>query len=246
MGTEGGWRAGRCLEPASRRAKEAKITALIEMHRPLKGTQLLDIGTGAGIVCSLLAEHVGPEGKVHSVDVDDLRTTTEGYEFTLVEGVELPYDDDSFDIVVSNHTIEHVGGLDQQLIHLREVARVLRDDGLGYLASPSRWALVEPHFRVPMLSWPPPAARDRLLRVSRQGTVYDISPRTRPELLSLVAEAGLQATDATLDALRVMADVEDVSRLASLAAAAPERLLRATRGVMPTIVFLLEHPAAEH
>lgn len=240
MVTEGGWKPDRCLDPASRRGKAAKMTALIELHRTLKGTQLLDIGTGAGIISSLLAEHVGPEGKVHSVDVDDLRTITNGYEFTRVEGVELPYEDDSFDIVVSNHTIEHVGGPKQQLVHLREIARVLRGDGLVYLASPSRWALVEPHFRVPLLSWPAPSARDRILRWSRRGTVYDISPRTRPELLALVAEAGLRATDVTLDALRVMAGVEKVSPLTRMAATAPERFLRAFRGAIPTMVFLLE------
>lgn len=241
MVTEGGWIPGSCLDPESRRGKAAKMAALIEMHRALKGSQLLDIGTGAGIISSLLAERVGPEGKVCSVDVDDLRTVTEGYEFARVEGVELPYDDDSFDIVVSNHTIEHVGGPDRQLVHLREIARVLRDDGLGYLASPSRWALVEPHFRVPLLSWVPPSARDRALRASRRGTVYDISPRTRPELLGLIADAGLRATDATLDALRTMAGVEKVSPLTRMVAAAPERLLRASRSAIPTMVFLLRH-----
>jgi SAM-dependent methyltransferase len=241
MVTEGGWKPKRSLDPGSRRAKAAKIATLIEMRRPLKGARLLEIGTGGGIITSLLAEHVGPEGTVHSVDVDDLRTVTEGYEFALVEGVTLPYDDDSFDIVVSNHTIEHVGGPDQQLVHLQEIARVLRDDGVGYLASPSRWALVEPHFKVPMLSWLPPSARDRALRASRRGKVYDISPRTRSELLGLVARAGLQATDATLDALRVTPSVEKVGPLTRAAAAAPDRLLHASRGAIPTMVFLLTH-----
>jgi SAM-dependent methyltransferase len=241
MVTEGGWKPKRSLDRESRRAKAAKIATLVELRRPLKGAQLLEIGTGGGIITSLLAEHVGPEGRVCSVDVDDLRTVTEGYEFELVEGVTLPYADDSFDVVVSNHTIEHVGGPDQQLVHLREIARVLRDDGVGYLASPSRWALVEPHFKVPLLSWLPPSARDRALRASRRGKVYDISPRTRPELLSLVREAGLQATDATLDALRVTAGVEKVGPVTRLAAATPDRILAATRPAIPTMVFLLTH-----
>jgi SAM-dependent methyltransferase len=240
MVTEGGWKPKRSLDRESRRAKAAKIATLIELRRPLKGAQLLEIGTGGGIITSLLAEHVGPEGKVCSVDVDDLRTVKDGYEFALVEGVELPYDDDSFDIVVSNHTIEHVGGPDRQLVHLQEIARVLRDDGVGYLASPSRWALVEPHFKVPMLSWLPPSARDGALRASRRGKVYDISPRTRAELLSLVQEAGLEATDATLDALRVVAGVEQ-SPVTRLAAATPDRLLQAARPAIPTMVFLLNH-----
>jgi SAM-dependent methyltransferase len=240
MVTEGGWKPKQSLDRESRRAKAAKIATLVERHRPLAGADLLEIGTGGGIIASLLAEQVGPGGSVWSVDVDDLRTVTDGYDFKLVEGVDLPFGDDSFDIVVSNHTIEHVGGPDRQLVHLREIARVLRPDGVGYLASPTRWALVEPHFKVPMLSWLPPGARTRALRLSRRGSVYDISPRTRNELLSLIDEAGLQATDVTLDALRATAEIEP-GRLGRAAAALPDGVLRAGRAAVPTMVFVLAH-----
>ena len=240
MVTEGGWKPKRSLDRESRRAKAAKIATLVERRRPLAGADLLEIGTGGGIITSLLAERVGATGAVWSVDVDDLRTITEGYEFRLVEGVELPFDDDRFDVVVSNHTIEHVGGPDDQLVHLREIARVLRPDGVGYLASPTRWALVEPHFKVPLLSWLPPGARDRALRLSRRGSVYDISPRTRPELLRLVEQAGLRATDVTVDALRATAEIEP-GPASRAAAALPGGILAAARGAVPTMVFVLEH-----
>jgi SAM-dependent methyltransferase len=241
MVTEGGWKPKRSLDRESRRAKAAKIAAIVDQRRPLAGARLLEIGTGGGIIASLLAERVGATGEVFSVDVDDLRTVTDGYRFQLVEGVELPFDDDAFDVVVSNHTIEHVGGPDAQLVHLREIARVLRPDGVCYLASPSRWALVEPHFKVPMLSWLPPSSRTRALRFSGRGQVYDISPRTRPELLDLVADAGLEADDVTIDALRVTAGVENRA-LARAASAAPESALTLARGALPTMVMLLSHP----
>ena len=240
MVTEGGWKPKLSLDRESWRGKAAKIAALLEQRRPLAGTRLLEIGTGGGIIASLLAEEVGPAGRVFSVDVDDLRTVADGYEFRLVEGVELPFDEDAFDIVVSNHTIEHVGGPDAQLVHLQEIARVLRPAGVGYLASPSRWALVEPHFKVPMLSWLPVSARDRALRLSRRGRVYDISPRSRPELLELIDRAGLQADDVTIEALRVAAGVER-SRVARAANAAPEAALTLGRGALPTMVMLLTH-----
>jgi ubiquinone/menaquinone biosynthesis C-methylase UbiE len=240
MVTEGGWKPKRSLDRESRRGKAAKIAALVEQRRPLAGARLLEIGTGGGIITSLLAEKVGSAGRVFSVDVDDLRTVADGYEFRLVDGVELPYDDDSFDVVVSNHTIEHVGGPDSQFVHLREIARVLRPAGVGYLASPSRWALIEPHFKVPMLSWLPVSARDRALQLSRRGTVYDISPRTRPELLDLIDRAGLEAEDVTIEALRVSAGVEK-SSLARATNAVPQSLLTLGRGALPTMVMLLTH-----
>jgi SAM-dependent methyltransferase len=239
MVTEGGWKPKRSLDVESRRAKATKIAAIIEPRRALAGADLLEIGTGGGIIASLLAERVGGSGAVWSVDVDDLRTVTDGYQFRLVGGVELPFDDERFDIVVSNHTIEHVGGPDAQLVHLREIARVLRPGGVGYLASPTRWALVEPHFKVPLLSWLPPGARDRALRLSRRGSVYDISPRTRPELLRLIERAGLRATDVTVDALRATAEIEP-GPAGRAAAALPGGVLTAARGAVPTMVFLLE------
>lgn len=240
MVTEGGWKPKQSLDRESRRAKAAKIAALVERRRPLEGADLLEIGTGGGIIASLLAERVGPAGCVRSVDVDDLRTVTDGYEFRLVKGVELPFEDGRFDVVVSNHTIEHVGGPDTQLVHLREIARVLRPEGVGYLASPTRWAVIEPHFKVPLLSWLPPGLRTRALRLSRRGALYDISPRTRPELVALVEEAGLHATDVTVEALRATAEIEP-GRLGRAAAALPDWMLRATRGAAPTMVFVLAH-----
>ena len=238
MVTEGGWTPKQSLDRESRSAKAAKIAALVEQRRPLVGATVLEIGTGGGIITSLLADRVGSDGKVWSVDVDDLRTVRDGYEFQLVEGVDLPFEGDHFDVVVSNHTIEHVGDTESQLAHLREIARVLRPDGVGYLASPTRWALVEPHFKVPLLSWMPARHRTSALRLSRQGREYDIHPRTRPELRALVEKAGLHATDVTLDALRATADIEPTP-MRRMAAALPEGVLSFSTGVVPTMVFLL-------
>lgn len=240
MTTEGGWKPTLSLDRESRRAKATKMTKLIEGRRSLGGARLLEIGTGGGIIASLLAERVGGEGEVWSVDVEDMRQETDGYNFKLVEGTELPFEDDGFDVVISNHTIEHVGDSEAQLIHLREIGRVLRPGGLAYLSSPSRWAFVEPHFKVPLLSWFPPGARTRVVRLARRGQVYDIYPRTRRELTDLIAQADLRAEEVTLDALKVMAGTES-GRMVKAAAKAPAGLLRAVRGVIPTMVFLLTH-----
>jgi SAM-dependent methyltransferase len=241
MVADGGWRPTRSLDRDSRLAKAAKIVTLIEQRRALSGARLLEIGTGGGIIASVLAERVGALGDVVSVDVEDFRSITEGYTFRMVEGVELPFTDGTFDVVVSNHTIEHVGGSERQLVHLCEMARVLRPDGLGYLASPSRWALVEPHFKVPFLSWLPPVARNDALRLVGRGSVYDVNPRTRGELLQLIERAGLHATDVTVDALRVTLEVERPGVLARAIEAVPEPVLRMARRAIPTIVFMLHH-----
>jgi ubiquinone/menaquinone biosynthesis C-methylase UbiE len=53
----------------------------------------------------------------------------------LITGTHLPFADDSFDVVLSNHVIEHV---EDQGEHLKELRRVLREDGICYLATPNK------------------------------------------------------------------------------------------------------------
>ena len=61
----------------------------------------------------------------------------------VTQGVELPFDDARFDVVISNHVIEHVGDEAAQHAHLREIRRVMKADGSAYLAVPNRWMLTE-------------------------------------------------------------------------------------------------------
>jgi ubiquinone/menaquinone biosynthesis C-methylase UbiE len=243
MVVEGGWKPVRSLDLASRRAKADKIIALLERQRPLAGIRLLEVGTGGGIIATLLAERIGDGGEVWSVDVEDLRTATEGYSFKLVDGTALPFDGGEFDVVVSNHTIEHVGDREAQVHHLTELRRVLRDDGLGYLAAPTRWALVEPHFKVPLLSWFPRPMRSQVLRLARRGSVYDIDPPSRRQLVAMIRRAGLDLTDVTLDALRLTAGLERRSVITRVAAASPDLALRTLRWAIPTMIFVLRPQA---
>jgi SAM-dependent methyltransferase len=59
----------------------------------------------------------------------------------------LPFDDNVFDLVISNSTLEHVMELGPVL---REISRVTKPGGLGLHLFPSRSVLLEPHFFVPL------------------------------------------------------------------------------------------------
>jgi SAM-dependent methyltransferase len=230
------------LDAASRRRKAVKIQAILERERSLAGASVLEIGVGSGHISAYLAEVVGSEGTVQGVDVRDSRVTDDGYEFTLVEDARLPFAEASFEIVVSNHVIEHVGARREQLVHLQEIGRVLRPEGVAYLATPSRWTVMEPHFHLPFLSWLPERARTPYVRLARKGTVYDCELLSRRSLLELVREAGLRADDQTLEALRFMTDNEPLGPLGRAYAAAPDAVHRALLPVVPTSILLLSHP----
>jgi ubiquinone/menaquinone biosynthesis C-methylase UbiE len=220
------------LDVDSRRRKAEKLRRLVELERPVAGSAVLEFGTGSGVIASDLARFAG---RVVSVDVVDERVEREGYEFLLVEGTQLPLDSDTFDIAISNHVIEHVGDREAQIEHLREAARVLKPDGLLYIACPSRWALIEPHFHLPLLSWLPAKARSGYVRVTGRGRWYDCNPPTRRTLSRALQAAGLDPTDRTLDATKLFA--LEGSSVARLAAALPAAALRALAPLSPTIVF---------
>ena len=232
------------LDRLSRERKAAKIQAILGAERELRGATLLEVGAGSGVIAARLAELVGPSGGVWGVDVRDTRVVTDGFHFELVEGTALPFADRHFDLVVSNHVLEHVGGRSEQLAHLREVARVLKDDGVVYLATPNRWTLLEPHYRLPLLSWLPERARSPYVRLTRRGQGYDCELRSRAELGDLCSAADLDVADRTFDAIRLTIEIEEPPAPVRRLAAAPERVLRALLPLVPTHVAILRKSSA--
>ena len=85
-----------------------------------------------------------------AVTVDSVDLASVDIVADLNEGIPLP--DASVDAIYSFHFLEHLDDLDH---FMKELHRVLKPDGVGYLAMPSRWQLVEPHYRLAFLSWLP-------------------------------------------------------------------------------------------
>ncbi|MCG8356616.1 MAG: class I SAM-dependent methyltransferase [Kiloniellales bacterium] len=99
---------------------------------PVRNRRILDIGCGNGGI----SRHFARENDHYGVDVSDRRhEDARDFAFRLVDCERLPFADNSFDIVISHHVIEHV--FDQKL-HLSEIRRVLKPSGLAYLATPNK------------------------------------------------------------------------------------------------------------
>jgi ubiquinone/menaquinone biosynthesis C-methylase UbiE len=73
--------------------------------------------------------------------------TTDGRLRRIRNPYELPFDDSSIDVVISNEVFEHVQNYRQALAELR---RVIRPGGFFLHAFPSRYLLIEPHIYVPL------------------------------------------------------------------------------------------------
>lgn len=227
----------------SRILKARKIAAIIGPTRFLRRCRILEIGCGSGVIAATLAEMGSPHVSVDAVDVIDSRTITEGYRFTPVNGTSLPFADASFDLIISNHVIEHVGDESAQIAHLAEIRRVISPEGITYFAMPNKWRLVEPHYRLPLLSWFPAMVSDKYVRMAHGGEYYDCFPRSYHQLTRLFHEAGLTYSDETINALRETLKLEHPNHIVTKAVngMCPDWLLRIGMPIVPTFVFTLQH-----
>ena len=99
--------------------------------------------------------------------------------------------------------------------------------------------MVEPHFRVPLLSWPPRPLRSWVLRRVGRGQVYDVDPYGPHAIRRSFERAGLSYTDEIVRALRDLAATEGRGTVTKVLDRVPDGLLRAFSRLSPTMIFLL-------
>ena len=232
------------LDLPSRNLKAMKIERLLELDALDGPLRMLEVGTGSGGIAHYFGTHPSRRFAVDAVDVVDNRLVREGFRFELVADTQLPFDAGSFDVVLSNHVIEHVGDAAARRRHLAELARVLTPAGRAYLAVPSRWMLVEPHYRLAFLSWLPVRWRTPYLRWRGRGSEYDCNPPGPREFERELRATGWQFRQHAADAVRAMAQLEPAGPLLRLAAALPAPVWDALRHTLPTLIYTLRKPGA--
>jgi len=168
-----------------RRRKARKLIAVITHflgRDDLAGLTGLDVGCSAGFIADELS---GAGCRTLGVDIDvpGVRKANRRFGdhvgFLCADGSRLPLADGSVDVAVLNHIYEHV--VDPEAV-LAELHRVLAADGVLYLGVANRLGVLEPHYRLPFLSYLPQAAADRYMRLTGKGEHYYERLRTRPSL----------------------------------------------------------------
>lgn len=103
------------------------------------GLQVLDCGCGPGAISVGLAEAVGPSGQVTGVDLAESQIaiaqarSAANLRFQVGSVYEMPFDDNTYDLVFSHALFEHLA---KPMAAIQEIRRILRPGGVAGLCSP--------------------------------------------------------------------------------------------------------------
>ena len=229
-GGEGDYYAGFLSSPEYResRARKAAVVGAIIGEEIRSAEVIGDLGSGTGLLKRELESICGK--RIVGFEVDR-EVVIERERTCIADGNRLPVPDATFDFLIVNHVYEHVA---EPRRLFEEVSRVLRPGGCAYVTAGSRWAIVEPHYRLPFLSWLPEGLADRYVRLARRGAGYrGIRFLGYRPLRRTLGVAGVRTRDITERALRSVLNRGDGSKwrlvwgvLALLPAPARRRILR--------------------
>jgi SAM-dependent methyltransferase len=231
-----------------RRRKAEKILAVLghvlgtEPGAALAGRTVADIGCSQGYIADELAL-AGAE-RVYGVDIDVPGLAVahdrfgEHVRFVCAAGERLPFADASLDVAVLNHIYEHVVDADAVIADLR---RVLKPDGVLYLGLGNRLGVIEPHYRLPFLSYLPPRVADRYVRAFGRADHYYERFRTRRGLQRMMA--GWHVLDYTLPVLAQPTAFAGDDVVPGAVARLPRAVLARALPVVPTYVWVASRSA---
>jgi SAM-dependent methyltransferase len=222
-----------------RRVKARKMRATLEHflgRTDLSGLALLDVGSSTGYISDELAR-AGADVVGLDIDVPGLAkaATTFGDRigFLCGDGARMPFRDGTFDVVIFNQIYEHV--VDPDAV-VAEIHRVLRPGGVVYLGYTNRLVPVEPHYRLPLLSWLPAGLSDRYVRRFGGADRYHERLKTYPGLRRM--SHAFELWDYTVAMLRQPGRFAADDSVPGLGTRVPPAVYRALYPVLPGYVWI--------
>lgn len=171
---------GAIYKPFFQKFRSERLRRLCEVCGVSEESRILDVG--GSYYTFWVYSPVKPKVTILNPKKEWLRCDQDGFSTMVGDGRALPFPNKSFDIVVSNSVIEHLGEWQQQKIFAEEIRRVGRS---YWVQTPNRGFFIEPHFLAPLIHFLPKKYRKRL---ARYFTVWGLTLRPTPKQVDELVE----------------------------------------------------------
>ena len=229
---------------ASRFEKGKKIISIIQFRTSsdLKDKKCLDIGCSTGEITEFLSEYFG---SVIGFDINkDAIVKNKKYKsqpYVLASSSAVPFRDSEFDVIICAQVYEHV---ESQELLVEEIKRLLKKDGVCFFSGPNKYALMEEHYLLPLLSWFPKKISGIYMKLFKKGNYYEPNPLSYKSLKHLLIRFCI--TDYTIQLIRNPNKFSmPKSRISIFLKKMPNWLLHFFLTFTPNFNFILEHSHEE-
>jgi 2-polyprenyl-3-methyl-5-hydroxy-6-metoxy-1,4-benzoquinol methylase len=151
----------------------------------LRDIKVLDIGCGDGVLSYLFAKE---KADVSGLDYSDIainfaKEKTKKYNIDFRQGsaYELPFKDNSFDVIISSDVIEH---LEDVFLYLSEIKRVAKNDALIVISTPIKYTEY-PLDKEHVIEWFPDEYREVIDRYMGKSKYYYSHPLALEDIYQL-------------------------------------------------------------
>lgn len=225
------------------RRRKARVIAELCRHELAAAERIADLGSGTGIIKNVLEQAIAKP--ILGIEISE-HVIVERRGMTRGDILCLPIANGALDFLMMNHVYEHVSDHERLFA---EAHRVLRPGGRAFVSAGNRFVLIEPHYRLPLLSWLPSTAANAYLRSSGRGRRYDdIRYLSYGRLQQVMSGPGFRVRDITRRAIDDLiattwgpAWERTWVSFRALPASVVERALQA---LSPQWFFMLERPAS--
>jgi ubiquinone/menaquinone biosynthesis C-methylase UbiE len=132
-------------------------------------SSVLDVGVTSdkkALASNYFEKHYPVKSKITALSNQDasfLEEVYPGLKFQLGDARQLPFNDQSMDVIFSSAVIEHIGSYENQKTMLQECYRVAKH-GI-FITTPNRWYPIELHTILPLLHWLPKFIHRKILKL---------------------------------------------------------------------------------
>ncbi len=163
-------------DETSRKLKALNIVNMLTDYfgsKKLKSLTVLDVGASSGIIDSNIAPFVKHLTGI-DIDISAIKHANKNYKqknllFKKGDALNLTFKANSFDIIICTHVYEHV---ENPYKLFKEIFRVLKPNGICYLAAVNALWPIEAHHNLPFLSYLPKSVANVYLRIFRGKKIY--------------------------------------------------------------------------